>query len=103
MAEESRTPMTGETESKHFIHQFIDEDIAEGGRFQGMTVPLRYHFAFLQFQGHRHPNFALSPYFCGLGQFDRIIEIGEQTGPFQEIFKNFLKMVPICSRFLSYY
>lgn len=30
MAEESKTPITEEVESKNFIHQFIDEDIAEG-------------------------------------------------------------------------
>ena len=30
MAEESKAPITEEAESKHFIHQFIDEDIAEG-------------------------------------------------------------------------
>ena len=46
MAEESKTPLAGETapeaESKNFIHQFIDEDIAEGGRFQGMTVHTRF-------------------------------------------------------------
>ncbi|MDE7218983.1 MAG: glutamine--tRNA ligase/YqeY domain fusion protein [Oscillospiraceae bacterium] len=42
MAEESRTPITEEAESKNFIHQFIDEDIAEGGRFQGMAVHTRF-------------------------------------------------------------
>jgi glutaminyl-tRNA synthetase len=42
MAEESKTPITEEAESKHFIHQFIDEDIAEGGRFQGMRVHTRF-------------------------------------------------------------
>jgi len=31
-----------EAESKNFIHQFIDEDIAEGGQFQGMTVHTRF-------------------------------------------------------------
>ena len=30
------------TESKNFIHAFIDEDIAEGGRFQGLTVHTRF-------------------------------------------------------------
>ncbi len=40
MAEESKTPTT--EESKNFIHQFIDEDIAEGGRFQGMVVHTRF-------------------------------------------------------------
>ena len=38
MAEEKLAPAAGEAESKNFIHQFIDEDIAEGGRFQAMTV-----------------------------------------------------------------
>ena len=45
MAEESRTPLAAEpaeAESKNFIHQFIDEDIAEGGQFQGMTVHTRF-------------------------------------------------------------
>ena len=41
MAEETRSP-SPEAESKNFIHQFIDEDIAEGGRFQGMTVHTRF-------------------------------------------------------------
>ncbi len=30
------------TESKNFIHAFIDEDIAEGGRFEGKTVHTRF-------------------------------------------------------------
>ena len=30
------------TESKNFIHAFIDEDIAEGGRFAGKTVHTRF-------------------------------------------------------------
>ena len=30
------------TESKNFIHAFIDEDIAEGGRYAGMTVHTRF-------------------------------------------------------------
>ena len=30
------------TESKNFIHSFIDEDIAEGGQFAGMTVHTRF-------------------------------------------------------------
>ncbi len=42
MAEETRPPITEEAESKNFIHQFIDEDIAEGGQFQGMTVHTRF-------------------------------------------------------------
>ena len=42
MTEEMKTPITEEAESKNFIHQFIDEDIAEGGQFQGMTVHTRF-------------------------------------------------------------
>ncbi|MBQ4600739.1 MAG: glutamine--tRNA ligase/YqeY domain fusion protein [Oscillospiraceae bacterium] len=30
------------TESKNFIHAFIEEDIAEGGRYEGMTVHTRF-------------------------------------------------------------
>ena len=30
------------TESKNFIHAFIDEDIAEGGRYSGQTVHTRF-------------------------------------------------------------
>ena len=30
------------TESKNFIHAFIDEDIAEGGRYEGATVHTRF-------------------------------------------------------------
>ena len=30
------------TESKNFIHAFIDEDIAEGGRYEGQTVHTRF-------------------------------------------------------------
>ena len=30
------------TESKNFIHAFIDEDIAEGGRYEGRTVHTRF-------------------------------------------------------------
>ena len=37
MAEEIKTPETEES-GKNFIINFIDEDIAEGGQFQGMTV-----------------------------------------------------------------
>ena len=29
-------------ESKNFIHAFIDEDIAEGGRYAGQTVHTRF-------------------------------------------------------------
>ena len=45
MTEERKTstPETEEvTESKNFILNFIDEDIAEGGQFQGMTVHTRF-------------------------------------------------------------
>ena len=39
MTEEGKAPLTEESaESKNFILNFIDEDIAEGGRFQGLTV-----------------------------------------------------------------
>ena len=61
-----------------------------------------FHLAFLQFLGLPKPEIALSPYFFGLAHFDRILELGEQTGPLQEFFKNFLKMVPIYPRFFSY-
>ena len=37
-----------------------------------------------------------------LAHFDRILELGEQTRPLQEFFKNFLKTVPIYPRFFSY-
>ena len=43
MAEENRTPLTDEvSEGKNFIQAFIEEDIAEGGQFQGMTVHTRF-------------------------------------------------------------
>jgi len=42
MAEETRSSAGAEAESKNFIHQFIDKDIAEGGRFQGMRVHTRF-------------------------------------------------------------
>jgi len=42
MAEEMKTPLVEEVESKNFIHQFIDEDIAEGGQFQGRKVHTRF-------------------------------------------------------------
>ena len=41
MAEEIKTPETEEP-GKNFILNFIDEDIAEGGQFQGMTVHTRF-------------------------------------------------------------
>ena len=34
--------MAETTESKNFIHSFIDEDIAPGGRYEGMTVHTRF-------------------------------------------------------------
>ena len=30
------------TESKNFIHTFIDEDIAQGGQYEGRTVHTRF-------------------------------------------------------------
>ena len=43
MTEEVKAPLTEESaESKNFILNFIDEDIAEGGRFQGLTVRTRF-------------------------------------------------------------
>ena len=45
---------------------------------------------------------AFLPYFFGLSQFNRIIEIGEQVGWFQEFFKIFLKTVPFYPRLFSY-
>ena len=41
MAEELKT-VSGEPESRNFIHAFIEEDIAPGGRFGGMTVHTRF-------------------------------------------------------------
>jgi hypothetical protein len=41
MAEEVKT-LLPEDEGKNFIHNFIDEDIAEGGQFQGLTVHTRF-------------------------------------------------------------
>ena len=41
MAEEVKT-LLPEEEGKNFIHNFIDEDIAEGGQFQGLTVHTRF-------------------------------------------------------------
>ena len=60
------------------------------------------HLAFLQFFRAAQANFALSPYFFGLVHFDRIIELGEQTGAHEEILKILLKMVPFDPRFFSY-
>ena len=40
MADEVKTAAleTAEPESKNFIHAFVEEDIAEGGRFAGMPT-----------------------------------------------------------------
>ena len=40
--EEEMVLMAEITESKNFIHAFIDEDIAEGGRYAGQTVHTRF-------------------------------------------------------------
>ena len=43
MAENIKTPVAEEpSEGKNFIQAFIEEDIAEGGQFQGMTVHTRF-------------------------------------------------------------
>jgi len=42
MAEDFLTVNAEENESKNFIHAFIEEDVAAGGRFQGMTVHTRF-------------------------------------------------------------
>ena len=43
MSDEVRNSETEElSENKNFIHNFIDEDIAEGGRFAGMRVHTRF-------------------------------------------------------------
>ena len=43
MTEENKTPLADEgSESKNFIQAFIEEDIAEGGQFQGQTVHTRF-------------------------------------------------------------
>ena len=60
------------------------------------------HLAFLQFPLSEKGDLALLPYFCGSGRFDRIIEMGEQTGWTQENSKIFVKMVPLYPRFFSY-
>ena len=38
LAKERMLKMAEITESKNFIHAFIEEDIAEGGRYAGKTV-----------------------------------------------------------------
>ena len=42
MSEEIKTAAPEEPESQNFIHQFITEDIAEGGQFAGMRVHTRF-------------------------------------------------------------
>ena len=38
MADEIKTTAAEAPESRNFIHAFIEEDIAQGGQFEGMTV-----------------------------------------------------------------
>jgi len=42
MAEDIKKPETESPESRNFIHTFIEEDIAPGGQFEGMTVHTRF-------------------------------------------------------------
>jgi glutaminyl-tRNA synthetase len=42
MAEDRSVPETEASESRNFIHTFIEEDIAKGGQFEGMTVHTRF-------------------------------------------------------------
>ena len=42
MAEEIKNTQEGAAESRNFIHAFIEEDIAPGGQFEGMTVHTRF-------------------------------------------------------------
>ena len=42
MAEEIKTTQEEVSESRNFIHAFIEEDIAPGGQFEGMTVHTRF-------------------------------------------------------------
>ena len=42
MAEERKTPETETPESRNFIQTFIEEDIAPGGQYAGMTVHTRF-------------------------------------------------------------
>ena len=39
MADDIKAP---ELESRNFIHAFIEEDVAPGGQFEGMTVHTRF-------------------------------------------------------------
>ena len=41
MADEIKTTAAEAPESRNFIHTFIEEDIAQGGQFEGMTVHTR--------------------------------------------------------------
>ena len=42
MADEIKTTAAEASESRNFIHTFIEEDIAQGGQFEGMTVHTRF-------------------------------------------------------------
>ena len=42
MADEIKTTQEEVPESRNFIHAFIEEDIAPGGQFEGMTVHTRF-------------------------------------------------------------
>ena len=42
MAEEIKTTQGEAPESRNFIHAFIEEDIAPGGQYEGMTVHTRF-------------------------------------------------------------
>ena len=42
MADEIKTTQEEVSESRNFIHAFIEEDIAPGGQFEGMTVHTRF-------------------------------------------------------------
>ena len=42
MADEIKTTAAEAPESRNFIHAFIEEDIAPGGQFEGMTVHTRF-------------------------------------------------------------
>ena len=42
MANETVNERRDEEENRNFIYNFIKEDIAEGGQFEGMTVHTRF-------------------------------------------------------------
>ena len=42
MTDEIKTMQEEPAESRNFIHAFIEEDIAPGGQFAGMTVHTRF-------------------------------------------------------------